>query len=237
MFVGIADFGICRFGISVPGDLGQFTVAALPMTAPIRVVWVIVAERGTHRAENTFYLKRTTTHNNSLSRRCIISQLLFNCISEDAMQLLTLEQLRATQEAGGVLTVTLRGEGAAFEVQVETRRGLAKLVKARKARTAPEIRRFADPRKALLLLRDLGISEAHIDSQQWRPEDQAFERTSRPDRAEHLRAAHQALSHTEWVQQKVDAARAGLVDGSNQRIAPDQWETIRAAKKRQRDSL
>ncbi|KVS62777.1 hypothetical protein [Burkholderia cepacia] len=153
------------------------------------------------------------------------------------MQLLTLEQLRATQDAGGVLSVTLHGQGAAFEVQVETRRGQAKLVKARKARTAPEIRRFADPRKALLLLRELGIREARIDSQQWRPEDQAVERVSRPDRAAHLKAAHEALSHTEWLQQKVDAARAGLEDGTNKRITPDEWETIRAAKKRQRDAL
>jgi len=153
------------------------------------------------------------------------------------MQLLTLEQLRATQEAGGVLTVTLRGDGAAFELQVETRRGLAKLVKARKARTAPEVRRFTDPRKALLLLRELGIREAHIEAQQWRPEDQAFERASRPDRAEHLKAAHEALSHSDWLQQKVEAARAGLEDGSNQRIAPEDWAKVRAAKKALRERL
>jgi hypothetical protein len=148
------------------------------------------------------------------------------------MQLLTLEQLRAAQQAGGVLMVTLYGEGAAFVIQIETRRGPAQLVKARRAHTSPEVRRFADPRKALLLLRDLGILEARIDSQQWRPEDQARERVSRPDRAAHLKAAHEALSHTEWLQQKVDAARAGLEDGSNDRIASDEWERIRAAKKR-----
>jgi hypothetical protein len=152
------------------------------------------------------------------------------------MQLLTLEQLRATQDAGGVLSVTLRGEGAAFEIQIETRRGLAKLVKARKARTDPEARRFADPRKALLLLRELGISEARIDSQQWRPEDQ-FERATRPDRAAHMKAAHEALSHTEWLQDKVDAARTGLADGTNRRIAGGEWAGIRAAKKAQRDRL
>lgn len=153
------------------------------------------------------------------------------------MQLLTLEQLRATQQAGGVLMVTLHGDGATFVIHIQTRRGLAMLVKARKARTEPEVRRFADPRKALLLLRDLGIVEARIDSQQWRPEDQALERVSRPDRAAHLKAAHEALSHAEWLQQKVDAARAGLEEGSNERIASDQWEAIRTAKKRQRDAL
>ena len=30
-------------------------------------------------------------------------------------------------------------------------------------------------------------------------------------------------------------ARAGLENGTNRLIMPDQWETIRAAKKRQRD--
>lgn len=150
------------------------------------------------------------------------------------MQLLTLEQLRATQQAGAVLSVTLRGAGPAFEIQIETRRGPAKLVKSRKARTAPEVRRFADPRKALLLLRELGISEAHIDSQQWRPEEQAFERVSRPDRAAHLKAAHEALSHTEWLQQKVDAAREGLERGTNARIGTDEWAAIRAAKQAKR---
>jgi hypothetical protein len=152
------------------------------------------------------------------------------------MQLLTLEQFRATQDAGGVLSVTLRGEGAAFEIQIETRRGFAKLVKARKARTDPEARRFADPRKALLLLRELGIREARIDSQQWRPEDD-FERASRPDRAAHLKAAHEALSHTDWLQAKVEASRAGLADGTNRLIDEREWATIRAAKKAQRDRL
>lgn len=149
------------------------------------------------------------------------------------MQLLTLEQLRATQEAGGVVAVTLHGEGAAFEVQVETRRGSATLVKARKARSAPEVRRFADPRKALLLLRELGISEARIDSQQWRPDEQADERVTRPDRAAHMRAAHEALSHTDWLQRKVDGARAGLADGTNAQYTPEQWASIRAAKRAQ----
>jgi len=102
------------------------------------------------------------------------------------MQHLTLEQFRATNDAGGVLSVTLKAEGASFEMQIETRRGLAKLVKTR---DKADTRRFLDPRKALLLLRDLGIREAHIDGQKWRPEDQEFERKPRPDRAEAMKAA------------------------------------------------
>lgn len=116
------------------------------------------------------------------------------------MQHLTLEQFRSTNDAGGVLSVTLKAEGAGFEMQIETRRGLAKLVKSR---DKSEMRRFLDPRKALLLLRDLGIQEARIDSQKWRPEDHEFERKPRPDRAEAMKAAHEALSHTDWLSEKL----------------------------------
>jgi len=121
------------------------------------------------------------------------------------MQNFTLEQFRATNAAGGVLSVTLKAEGAGFEMQIETRRGLAKLVKAR---NKGETRRFLDPRKALLLLRDLGIREAHIDSQQWRPEDHESERKPRPDRAEAMKAAHEALSHSDWLREKLAKSAA-----------------------------
>lgn len=121
------------------------------------------------------------------------------------MQNLTLEQFRATNASGGVLSVTLKAEGAGFEMQIETLRGLARLVKAR---DKSETRRFIDPRKALLLLRDLGIREAHIDGQQWRPEEPEFERKPRPDRAEAMKAAHQALSHADWLREKLAKSAA-----------------------------
>jgi hypothetical protein len=62
-------------------------------------------------------------------------------------------------------------------------------------------------------------------------------RTKRPDTAKRLTAAHAALSHSQWLQQKVQASRDGLADGTNQRIAPDDWAKVRAAKQRQRDAL
>lgn len=121
------------------------------------------------------------------------------------MQHLTLEQFRATQDAGAVLSVTLKAQGAGFEMQIETRRGLAVLVKTR---DKDDTRRFLDPRKALLLLRDLGIREARIDGQQWRPEDREFERQPRPDRAEAMKAAHAALSHSDWLREKLAKSAA-----------------------------
>jgi hypothetical protein len=74
------------------------------------------------------------------------------------MQTMTLEQFRAMVDAGGVLSVTLKAQGAGFMVNVETRRGEAVMVRARDK--AP--RRFVDPRKAMVLLRDLGIREARV---------------------------------------------------------------------------
>jgi hypothetical protein len=59
----------------------------------------------------------------------------------------------------------------------------------------------------------------------------------RPDTARRLTAAHAALSHSEWAQQKVQASRAGLADGTNMLIDSDEWEAIRVAKQRQRDAL
>ncbi|MEQ1667542.1 MAG: hypothetical protein ABL868_03720, partial [Sulfuriferula sp.] len=65
------------------------------------------------------------------------------------MQQLTLEQFRATVEAGGVMAVTLKAHGAAFAVQAETRRGEAVLVDSRRKQP----RMFIDPRKAMMILR------------------------------------------------------------------------------------
>jgi hypothetical protein len=56
---------------------------------------------------------------------------MFAINGRNDMQNLTLEQFRATNEAGGILSVTLAADGASFEMQIETRRGPAKLVKAR----------------------------------------------------------------------------------------------------------
>lgn len=62
-------------------------------------------------------------------------------------------------------------------------------------------------------------------------------RVKRPDTAMRLKEAHAALSRSEWLQQKVQASRTGLADGSNKRIAPDEWAKVRAKRNGQRDAL
>ena len=116
------------------------------------------------------------------------------------MQHLTLSQFRSTQNAGGVLAVTLKAQGASFTMLIQTNTGLATLVKSR---DKTDTRRFLDPRKALLLLRELGIHEAHIDSQSWQPDAPESERQPRPDRAAAMKAAHEALSHNDWLREKL----------------------------------
>lgn len=109
------------------------------------------------------------------------------------MQNLTMDQFRTSHDTGAVLSVTLIANGGAFEIQIETRRGLAKLIKLRPKN---EPRRFVDVRKALMLLRELGIREARIDCQKWRPEEHERERQPRPDCAEVMKAGHAALRHS-----------------------------------------
>ena len=131
------------------------------------------------------------------------------------MQQMTLEQLRATHSAGGIVSATLKAVGPAFELRVETRNGWATLVKTRDRH---HVRRFLDPRKALLLLRDMGITQARVDGADWRPEEQAQERQPRPDRSAAMKAAHEALSHAEWLQEKL----AVSADDPRPRIPHDQ---------------
>jgi hypothetical protein len=116
------------------------------------------------------------------------------------MQTLTLDQLRSTHATGAVLGITLRAVGPSFEIEVETRGGPAVLVTTR----AKEARHFADPRKALLLLRELGINEARIDSHHWRPEE--LQRTARADVSQKMKATHEAAAYDQWFRAKVQAS-------------------------------
>jgi hypothetical protein len=61
--------------------------------------------------------------------------------------------------------------------------------------------------------------------------------SKRSDTVQGLPAAHAELSHGEWAQQKVQAARAGVANGSNRLITPEEWAAIRTEKERQRNAL
>jgi hypothetical protein len=142
------------------------------------------------------------------------------------MQTLNLEQLKAATLAGGVTGITLRGDGAAFVVSVQTQRGEAIMVTSRQ-----QPRRFADPRKALQVLRSTGWQEFRIDTLQWRPEDHALEKVARPDRSAALKAAHEAAQadadYDRWFHAKVQASIDGIKDGSNRLLTPQEVDARR----------
>ena len=148
------------------------------------------------------------------------------------MHTLNLEQLKATTLAGGVTGITLRGDGAAFVVSVQTQRDEAILVTSRK-----QPRRFADPRKALQVLRSAGWNECRMDATQWRPEDSALEKVARPDRSAALKAAHEAAQeaaeYDRWFHAKVQASMDGVKDGTNRILTQpevDEWRSALRAK-------
>lgn len=140
----------------------------------------------------------------------------------------SLEQLKAATQAGGVVGITLCGDGAAFVIHIQTQRGQAVMVTSRR-----QPRRFADPRKALQVLRGIGLTDCRIDTAQWRPEDSAREKTARPDRSLALRAAHEAAQHDadydRWFHAKVQASLDGLKDGTNRILTDEEVQARRAA--------
>lgn len=126
------------------------------------------------------------------------------------MHTMTLEQLRATVGAGGVVGVTLKGQGSGFFMEIFTRSGQdALLVKAR----STEPRRFGSPNSALIVLRDVGIAVAQLDATNWNP-DQKEVSQSRESRAQAMREAHQAATYNHWlaseIQTSIDDHRPNL---------------------------
>ena len=118
------------------------------------------------------------------------------------MQTLSLDQLRAASQAGGITSVTLRAEGGAFVVAVATRTGDDGLLVTTRTR---EPRRFADLRKAMLLLREMGIASVQVDATHWNP-DEAMAGTPRPDRSVAMKRAHEAAAHDRWFRSQVEEA-------------------------------
>ncbi len=126
------------------------------------------------------------------------------------MQSMTIEQLRAASDAGGVEGVTLKGQGGAFLVQIATRSGAAALLA--KARSN-EPRRFGNPVAALNVLRDVGITIGQFDASEWNPAEKE-ETAGNRGRAEAMRKAHQAAAYTEWlaaeIQESIDDPRPNI---------------------------
>lgn len=103
---------------------------------------------------------------------------------------------------GGILSVTLKAEGAAFSVQAETQRGDAVLIDTRKKQP----RMFVDPRKALKLLREFGIHNTKLNAENWQPDQAETLRPTRPDSAAQMRAAHEAAELKRILEERIREA-------------------------------
>ena len=118
------------------------------------------------------------------------------------MQSMTIEQLRAASQAGGVSGVTLKGQGGVFLVQIDTRSGsCAVLSKAR----STEPRRFGNPLAALNVLRDIGITVGQFDASEYDPADKQQDAGGR-GRADAMRGAHQAAAYNAWLGGEIQAS-------------------------------
>lgn len=128
------------------------------------------------------------------------------------MQSMTIEQLRAASNAGGVSGVTLKGQGGAFLVQIDTRSGSGALLS--KARST-EPRRFGNPLAALKVLRDIGITAGQFDASEYDPADKEKDAGNR-GRAKAMRGAHEAAAYNQWlageIQSSIDDPRPGIPD-------------------------
>jgi hypothetical protein len=118
------------------------------------------------------------------------------------MRSMTLEQLRAASTAGGVSGVTLKGQGGAFLVQIDTRSGSAAVLS--KARST-EPRRFGNPLTALNVLRDIGITIGQFDASEYNPADKEQDAGNR-GRANAMRGAHEAAAYNQWLAGEIHAS-------------------------------
>lgn len=126
------------------------------------------------------------------------------------MQSMTIEQLRAASNAGGVSGVTLKGQGGMFLVQIATRSGAeAVLTKAR----STEPRRFGNPLAALNVLRDIGITVGQFDASEYDPADKKHD-TGNRGRANAMRKAHEAAAYNQGlvaeIQEAIDDPRPSI---------------------------
>jgi hypothetical protein len=98
--------------------------------------------------------------------------------------------------------VTLKGQGGAFFIQIDTLSGSgAVLAKAR----STEPRRFGNPLAALNVLRDIGITVGQFDASDYDPAEKEPDAGNR-GRADAMRVAHEAAAYNQWLAGEIQAS-------------------------------
>lgn len=114
---------------------------------------------------------------------------------------MTLEQLRATTSAGGIKSISLKGQDNGFYIQIDTCSGKsAYLSKARSA----EAQSFGNPATALNVLSDIGIVISQNDATHWDPKQKDMTR-SRESRGSAILSTHEA-AYNEWLAGEIQAS-------------------------------
>ena len=150
------------------------------------------------------------------------------------LNLIAPQSLKDLVDANAIRHATVVAENDVFKITVKY--GMAERVVSVRTREGQiKERLFSSLDAVARFMREkVHLAQYEVNAANFQP---VTKRVKRPDTAIRLKKAHAALSHSDWLQQKVQAARAGLTDGSNQRIAPDEWQKIRARKMALRDAL
>ncbi|SRR5229473_6736391 len=134
-----------------------------------------------------------------------------------ALEPITLEEFRAAERAGGVASVTLKGEGGGFYMALSTRSGRDAVLATTRGK---EPRRFTSLDKAVRLLLQIGVVTAQVDARNWNPHQTETTR-KRPDRAAAMKRAHEAAAHDRWFRAEVEQALREASDPTTRPIPHD----------------
>ena len=143
-------------------------------------------------------------------------------ITHETIDHATLERL---VEAGAVRGANVVGQAGGWGVVIQY--GMTERVLAAKRGAVRIFRKFET---LASYLRDIGIVRYQVDATQYDPEAHQTERR-RDDAAERMKRAHAAAAYDDWLRTKVAESLAGIEQGTNQRIEPDEWAQIRATQR------
>ena len=149
------------------------------------------------------------------------------------LHLITPQSLKDLVDASAIRHATVVADKDVYKVAVKY--GMVERIVSVRTRDGKTTERhFTSLDSVARFMREkVHLTQFDIDVANFEPQSK---RVTRPDTALRMKGAHASLSHRDWLEKKVTAARAGLADGTNTRIAPQKWESVRAAKQKQRDA-
>lgn len=150
------------------------------------------------------------------------------------LNLIAPQSLKELVDANAIQHATVVADNDVFKITVTY--GMSeRIVSVRTREGQVKVREFTSLDAVARFMREkVHLAQYEVNAANYQP---ITKRTKRPDTSSRLKEAHAALTHNQWLTQKVDAAREGLKDGSNQVITPDEWQIIRTQKKAQRETL